>query len=188
MLVASTLLAACGEAPASKAPATPRPTPVVTPDPHLDDPATADQVFLGLVKAGLRMTANNADAGGAGDDLVKRINATYLGWPLSVSEYRTAKALAEATDWSKADDLGQGDPPVDHRRPEHPRRVGSDHRADAPDARRAAGRGPARPGDRPRGPAVATPVPGGRRDPGCRRRGHRRERSRRPRPLPEAVP
>ena len=105
--------------------------------------------------------------------LVKRINATYLGWPLSVSEYRTAKALAEATDWSKADDLGQGDPPVTivglniliewgpttgstPPAPEGPQIEGLRDLATGLDV-------------------LLSPLrcPGGRRGPRCRRRGHR---------------
>jgi hypothetical protein len=112
MFVAAGLLGACGSAPPSTVPATPRPTPVITPDPHLGDPATANDVFLGLARAGLRMTANNADAGGEDSALVKRINATYLGWPLAVSEYRTSAALARVTDWAEEGKPGQGDPPV----------------------------------------------------------------------------
>ncbi len=102
----ATVLAACGEPPPSVAP-TVRPTPVVTPDPHLGDPTTADDVYLGLGRAGLRITANNASAGDDGD-LVKRINATYLGWPLAVSEYRTSLALADATDWTGRRAAGPG--------------------------------------------------------------------------------
>lgn len=103
------LVAACGGAEVTPPP-TPRPTPVITPDPHLPDPTTADAVFLALGAAGLRVTANNA-ASGAGD-LVKRINATYLGWPLAVSQYTSSSALAEATAWTADDPPGQGEAPV----------------------------------------------------------------------------
>lgn len=112
MFVAASVLGACGEAPPSSVPATARPTPIITPDPHLGDPATADDVFRGLARAGLRLTANNADKGGEGSALVKRINATYLGWPLAVSEYKTTAALAKLTDWSEDGKPDQGDPPV----------------------------------------------------------------------------
>lgn len=104
-------VAACGEAPASVAP-TVRATPVVTPDPHLPDPATADQVWRGLGAAGLRMTANNATSGGADAGLVKRINATYLGWPLNLSEFRSSVALAETTAWEPGEAPGQGEAPI----------------------------------------------------------------------------
>lgn len=113
VLIASIAIAtaACGEAPPSVAP-TVRPTPVVTPDPHLSDPASVDEVWRGLGAAGLRMTANNATAGGDDESLVKTINATYLGWPLSLSEYRSSAALAETTDWEEDDDPGQGESPI----------------------------------------------------------------------------
>jgi hypothetical protein len=102
---------ACGDAPASALP-TSRPTPLVTPDPHLADPATADQVWRGLGAAGLRMTANNATAGGPDSALVKSINATYLGWPLNLSEFRSSAALAETLAWEAGEAPGQGEAPI----------------------------------------------------------------------------
>lgn len=103
--------AACGEPPPSPT-SSPSPTPTVTPDPHLPDPTTADDVYLGLGRAGLRITSTNATAGAPGDPLVKRINATWLGWPLAVAEYRSSLDLAELTPWLPGDAPGQGDPPV----------------------------------------------------------------------------
>lgn len=105
------LVAACATPVPSPTP-TARPTPVITPDPHLDDPATADAVFLALGSAGLRMTANNAIGGTDDSPLVKRINATFLGWPLAVSEYRTSAALAKLTEWPADARPDQGQPPV----------------------------------------------------------------------------
>ena len=104
-------VAACATPVASPSPTT-RPTPLITPDPHLDDPATADAVFLALGSAGLRLTANNAIGGTDDSPLVKRINATFLGWPLAVSEYRTSAALARLTDWPADTRPDQGQPPV----------------------------------------------------------------------------
>jgi len=104
-------LAACGSTPPSVAP-TVAPTPLITPDPHLADPTTADEVYRGLGASGLRITANNASAGGEDKDLVKRINATYLGWPLNVTQYRTAAALAKGTGWAPGEPPGQGEAPV----------------------------------------------------------------------------
>lgn len=112
LIVTAGLFGACGEAAPSSAPPVARSTPVVTPDPHLDDPATADEVFLGLARAGLRLTANNADAGAPDSGLVKRINATFLGWPLAVSQFETSAALSEVIDWAAAGAPGQGEPPV----------------------------------------------------------------------------
>jgi hypothetical protein len=100
-----------GAAPASQAP-TPRPTPVVTPDPHLDTPAKADDVFRALSRGGLQITANNAMSG-AGDEPVKRINATYQGWPLAVEQYSSNAALNKVTKkWKDGDPPGKGEPPV----------------------------------------------------------------------------
>jgi hypothetical protein len=104
-------LAACGSAPPSVAP-TVRPTPLVTPDLHLTDPTTADAVYLGLGEAGLRITANNANAGGEDADLVKRINATYLGWPLNVTQFKTTSALTKDTAWTAGEPPGQGEAPI----------------------------------------------------------------------------
>ncbi len=104
-------LAACGSAPPSVAP-TVAPTPLITPDPHLADPTTADEVYRGLGASGLRITANNASGGGEDLDLVKRINATYQGWPLSVTQYRTSAALSKGTGWEPGEAPGQGEAPV----------------------------------------------------------------------------
>ncbi len=110
-VLSAIVLAACSEAAPSIVP-TIRPTPLITPDPHLAALTTADDVYRGLGAAGLRITANNATAGGADTALVKRINATYLGWPLNLSEYRTASALAKETDWKLGQKPGQGEAPV----------------------------------------------------------------------------
>ena len=112
LIVALAVAAACADAPPSAPPPTAAPTPVITPDPHLADPATADQVFLALGAAGLKMTANNAASGSADGPLVKRINATFLGWPLTVSQYRTTAALQELTAWAPDERPGQGEPSV----------------------------------------------------------------------------
>ncbi len=111
-IVVTAGIAACGDSSASVAPATPRPTPLITPDPHLGDPTTADAVFQALAKAGLRVSPNNADAGAADGPLVKRINATLLGWPFTVSQYRTSASLTKLTDWGEAGEPVQGDPPI----------------------------------------------------------------------------
>jgi hypothetical protein len=112
IVVAVGILGACGGGPPSAAPSVAVATPLITPDPHLDDPTTADAVFLAMANAGLKLTANNADAGGAGTALVKRINATYLGWPLAVSQYQTTASLAKALAWADGGAPGQGEPPV----------------------------------------------------------------------------
>lgn len=110
-VTAAWLAMGCASPPPSASP-TARPTPVITPDPHLADPATADAVFLALGAAGLRLVANNAVGGTDDSPLVKRINATFQGWPLAVSEYRTSAALAKLTDWAAGARPDQGQPPV----------------------------------------------------------------------------
>ena len=111
LLTAAVLVTACGSAPPSAAP-TAVPTPRVTPNPHLPSPATAQQVFTGLGKAGLRITANTATIGAAGSEVVTKIYATYLGWPLDVTQFSSAKALTEFTRWEAGEEPGRGEPPV----------------------------------------------------------------------------
>jgi hypothetical protein len=111
VVTAAVLAAACGSSAPSASP-TPAPTPLVTPNPHLPSPATAKQVFAGLGKAGLSITANTATLGADGSGVVTKIFATYLGWPLDVTEFRSAKALTEAVKWPDGEAPGKGEPPV----------------------------------------------------------------------------
>ncbi len=103
--------AACGSAPPS-APPSAAPTPVVTPNPHLADPATAQDVFNGLGRQGLKITPNTAVNGTGGGGVVTRINATYQGWPLDVTQYKTSADLAKAATWKAGEAPGRGEPPV----------------------------------------------------------------------------
>lgn len=105
------LAAACASVPPSPSP-TLAPTPVVTPNPHLADPATAQDVFNGLGRAGLRISPNTAVGGASGTAIVTRINATYLGWPLDVTQFRTSADLAKAATWEKGEAPGRGEPPI----------------------------------------------------------------------------
>jgi hypothetical protein len=111
LVAAAVLAAACGSSGPSASPSA-APTPLVTPNPHLPSPATAKQVFAGLGKAGLSITANTATLGAEGSDVVTKIYATYLGWPLDVTEYRSAKALSEAVKWPDGETPGKGEPPI----------------------------------------------------------------------------
>jgi hypothetical protein len=88
------------------------PTPLVTPNPHLSTPATAQQVFNGLGHAGLKVTAHTASAGDADSPVVRKIFASYLGWPLDVTEFRSTQALADAVTWTAGAPPAKGDPPV----------------------------------------------------------------------------
>jgi hypothetical protein len=98
-------------APATTTPSA-APTPLVTPNPHLPTIASAQQVFNGLGHAGLKVTAHTASAGSGNDAIVRKIFASYLGWPLDVTEYSSKEALAEAMTWNSGDPPKKGDPPV----------------------------------------------------------------------------
>jgi hypothetical protein len=111
LALAVVFAAACAEAPASPSP-TRAPTPIPTVNPHLADPASAQAVFNGLGREGLKVTTNTAEVGAAGTAVITRINATYGGWPLQVVEYRTAADLAEAASWKAGQAPGKGEPPV----------------------------------------------------------------------------
>jgi hypothetical protein len=100
--------AACGSPAVSVAPSV-GPTPLITPDPHLPDPTTADDVFRAIGAQGLRLTASNAVTGT--DGLVKRINASFGGWPLTISEFTSARVLQERLRWP-ADELPGGNEPA----------------------------------------------------------------------------
>lgn len=93
LLVSALLLAACGGS-GPGATLLPGTTPVASPtgDPHLDDPASVDDVIRKLAVAGLRITPNNATSGRNGEP-VKSVNATFEGWPLNISEFTSASAL-----------------------------------------------------------------------------------------------
>lgn len=88
--------------------ATPRPTPVITPDPHLTDPADLDTIFAELTKGGLKITPINAVAAA---EPIRRVNATYLGWPIILSEFSSAQALLTTTGWKTGVAPDRGDAP-----------------------------------------------------------------------------
>lgn len=88
------------------------PPPIATPNPHLPDNATAQQVFNGLGHFGLRVTAHTASAGSSDGTIVTRIFATYLGWPLDVTQFNSTQALTNAETWDSGTPPEKGDPPV----------------------------------------------------------------------------
>jgi hypothetical protein len=104
-------LGACSNPSPSMAPATARATPAITADPHLTEPATADQVFTAIRVGDLPLSVNNATSGDPNSPIVKRINADIGNWPLVISEFRSSAALREATGWDAAAPPQQGDPP-----------------------------------------------------------------------------
>lgn len=109
LIVMGLFVVACGSAPPSVVPVTPSPTPLVTPNPHLSDPASADAVFTAIARARLPISANNA---AAGSDPVKQINATFFEWPLIISEYTSAASLAKHQTWVPDEPPGRGEAPV----------------------------------------------------------------------------
>jgi hypothetical protein len=88
------------------------PLPIATPNPHLPSNATAQQVFNGLGRAGLRVTAHTASAGSSDGTIVTRIFATYLGWPLDLTQFRSTQALSNAESWESGIRPAKGDPPI----------------------------------------------------------------------------
>jgi hypothetical protein len=111
LLTAALALAGCSTTPPSAAPATVRPTAAITPDPHLTEPVTADQIFTAIRVGDLPLSVNNATSGDPTSPIVKRINADIGNWPLVISEFRTGAALREALGWDPAVPPQQGDPP-----------------------------------------------------------------------------
>ena len=100
-----------GSAPASSQ-ASAGPSAAATIDPHLPAAATAQQVFAGLGHAGLTVTAHTASAGSPNGPVVRKIFASYLGWPLDLTEYRSAALLSKDETWASGSAPDKGDPPL----------------------------------------------------------------------------
>jgi hypothetical protein len=98
LAISATAVACGGSAPPSVAP-TPLPTPVVTPDPHLTEPVTADQVFRLLGQAKLGIRANNANSGRGNAAIIKQINADVGNWPLRITQFRSSTDLQKTLNW-----------------------------------------------------------------------------------------
>lgn len=109
--VAITIATGCGDPAAAPSSPSLRPTPIVTPDPHLTEPATADQIFGAIRVGGLPLSVNNASGGDPASPIAKKINAVIGDWPLIISEYRTSALLRAETNWDPAKAPVQGDPP-----------------------------------------------------------------------------
>jgi hypothetical protein len=108
----SAAVAACGStAPPSVAPPTVRPTPAITPDPHLSEPVNADAIFNAIRVGKLPLSVNNANAGLPGAPIVKQINAQVANWPLIITEYRSSAVLRDALKWDPTAGPKPGDPP-----------------------------------------------------------------------------
>jgi len=89
----------CGGDHPSPAPST-LATPSPTPDPHLKGNVTADQLYTILITAKLGLTANNANLGHGDPNIVKQINGVIAGWPVRITEYRSASILQSALHWT----------------------------------------------------------------------------------------
>jgi hypothetical protein len=96
-------LAGCGSAAVASAPPSAQPTPVVTPDPHLKEPVSADDVFRDIGRGGLGISALNANLGEGDPDVVKVINADVGGWPLRITQFKSASVLARTLGWTPGD-------------------------------------------------------------------------------------
>ena len=103
------ILGGCGPAAAASASPTPVATPVATPDPHLKDPVTADQLYQALSAGHLTLYPNNATKGPA--PVVKRINLDLDGWPLRITAYDSAASMQRVRAWKTSDGMRRGDPP-----------------------------------------------------------------------------
>lgn len=111
-LMLSAAVAACGSPPpASVAPPSAAPSVAVITDPHLSEPATADQIFTAIRTADLPLAVTNATAGGPSSPMIKQINAQVANWPLIITQYRSGAALRDALKWDPSRGPNPGDPP-----------------------------------------------------------------------------
>jgi hypothetical protein len=88
----------CGGGNASPPPSA-LPTASPTPDPHLTGNVTADQLYGILITSKLGLTANNANLGHGNPNIVKQINGVIGGWPVRITEYRSAAVMHKALAW-----------------------------------------------------------------------------------------
>ncbi|HET9614205.1 MAG TPA: hypothetical protein VFP22_05305 [Candidatus Limnocylindrales bacterium] len=98
-VVVTLVVVACGSSAAPSPSPTLVPTPVITPDPHLTDPVTADRIFVAFSAAKTGITANNANSETGDPAVVKVINADIANWPLRITQFTSASALARSVTW-----------------------------------------------------------------------------------------
>ena len=110
VLVVAFVVVACGgnSTPSPSLVPSPSATPVAPT--HLTEPASINTVFTKIDSAGLNVKANNADQPPSGEPR-KRINATYAGWPLILSEYSSSAALKTAGRFDPSAKPVADDPP-----------------------------------------------------------------------------
>lgn len=104
------VVVACGGNPTPSPSPQPSPSPTPTPIAHLTEPASINALFTKIDSAGLNVKANNADGSPTGEPR-KRINATYAGWPLIMSEYSSRAALRTAGRFDPSKTPAADDPP-----------------------------------------------------------------------------
>jgi hypothetical protein len=97
--VVLTVVAACGGSAAPSVAPSLQPTPVITPDPHLSEPVTADKVFVALGAAKLGITANNANIDTGNPAILKVINAEIANWPLRITQFSSSAVLRRTVGW-----------------------------------------------------------------------------------------
>ena len=109
--VAVLILAGCGASANGSVPPSAAPTPVVTPDPHLKEPVTADQIYTILAGAKLQVIANSANLGRGNPLIVKQINASIASWPMRITQYRSAADMTKALGWKPGQAPGGNEAP-----------------------------------------------------------------------------
>jgi hypothetical protein len=108
-MLAVLIVVGCGPTAVASSSPTPLPTPVVTPDPHLTVPVTADQVWVAIAAGRMRLTPNNATI--SEGTITKRINADLEGWTLRITAYTTAATMQKAKTWKAGSKPGVGEAP-----------------------------------------------------------------------------
>jgi hypothetical protein len=111
LVLAVLIVAGCAPAAAASPPpsATAVPVPIVTPDPHLTAPVTADQIWAAIAAGHLNPVGNNALI--SEGSITKRINAELEGWTLRITAYSTAATMKAAKTWKSGAAPGVGEPP-----------------------------------------------------------------------------
>jgi hypothetical protein len=110
MLLAASMVVACGGQAAPSAVPSALPTPSPTPDPHLSEPVTANQIYSILAAAKLGMTCPSASLGDGQPGVVKQINCNVAGWPLRITQYQSGAILAHDLVWTTGSP-GGNEPP-----------------------------------------------------------------------------
>lgn len=111
LLAAGVIVAACGGSNGPSGPPSAEPTPVVTPDPHLHEPVTADEIYRAFQAAKLEISPNNANLGGGNPRIVKQINAEVGNWPLRITQYTTSADLQKSLGWKPNENAVRNDAP-----------------------------------------------------------------------------